>query len=50
MASGIGRDINKLTGNQAKNELARIVEKLDELDGDDYFGTEGWRHYMGFED
>ena len=43
-------NINKLTDKQAKEWLTKIVDKLDELDEDDFFGTEGWKHYMGFED
>jgi hypothetical protein len=35
---------------QTKEVLERIIEKLDELDCDDYFGTEGWRHSFGFDD
>ncbi len=30
--------------------IEKIITKLDELDLDDFFGTEGWRHYFGFED
>jgi hypothetical protein len=41
-------DIDKLTP-KAKDELLRtLIEKLDELDQDDFFGTEGWEHYLGF--
>lgn len=29
--------------------LTKLVDKLDELDGEDYFGTEGWRRYLGME-
>ena len=43
-------NINKMTEAQAKEWLKNIVDKLDELDGDDYFGSEGWKHFMGFED
>jgi hypothetical protein len=31
-------------------ELERLIRELDELDGEDFFGTEGWRYYLGFED
>ncbi len=35
-------------------ELFRIVEKMielmDELDMEDAFGTEGWKHRLGLED
>ncbi len=42
--------INKMTEAQAKELLKKIVDKLDELDGEDFFGTEGWKHYFGMED
>lgn len=29
------------------NHYTLIEHKLDELDGDDFFGTEGWRHFFG---
>ena len=35
-------------------ELFVVVEKMinlmDELDGEDAFGTEGWKHRLGLED
>jgi hypothetical protein len=43
-------DIDRLTEEQAKEYLKKIIEKLDELSGEDFFGTEGWKHFMGFED
>jgi len=43
-------DIDKMTEEQTKELLKQIIEKLDELDADDFFGTEGWRHYLGFEE
>lgn len=42
--------IEDLTEEQAKTLLTKIVKKLDGLDGDDFFGTEGWKHYLGIED
>jgi hypothetical protein len=30
--------------------LEAITIALDDLDGDDAFGTEGWEHRYGFED
>ena len=31
--------------------LVELVEKvLNQLDCDDFFGTEGWEHYFGMED
>ncbi len=29
------------------NHLALLEQKLDETDGDDALGTEGWRHFVG---
>jgi len=43
-------DVEEMTEAQAKEILQNIIEALDDLDGDDYFGTEGWKHFMGFED
>lgn len=42
--------IQDMTEQQAKDWLKEIVDKLDELDLEDFFGTEGWKHCMGFED
>lgn len=42
--------IEKMTEEQAKELLKQLIEKLDDLDTEDYFGTEGWRHLLGFED
>jgi hypothetical protein len=30
--------------------LKDLMAKLDELDGQDFFGTEGWRKYLGYRD
>jgi hypothetical protein len=40
--------VKEMTEKQAKDLLTKIVEKLDELDTEDYFGTEGWKHFFGF--
>lgn len=29
--------------------LKGLVSLMDDLDGDDYFGSEGWKHYFGME-
>lgn len=43
-------DITNFT-QEAKNELLKkIIEELDRLDEDDFFGTEGWKHHFGIED
>ena len=46
----ININIDKLTERQAKELLIKIIQKLDELDQNDFFGTEGWKHRFGFED
>lgn len=43
-------DVDKMSEDQAKDYLKKIIEALDDLDGEDFFGTEGWKHFMGFED
>lgn len=43
-------NVNDLKDDKAKEYLKKIIEKLDELDCDDFFGSEGWKHYLGFED
>ena len=43
-------DVDEMSGDQAKYYLKKIIEALDDLDGEDYFGTEGWKHFLGFED
>jgi hypothetical protein len=42
--------LSDLTDKQIRDILEDLVDKLDQLDGDDYFGTEGWRHLLGYED
>lgn len=42
-------DVDEMTGDKAKEYLKKIIEILDDLDNDDYFGSEGWKHFMGFE-
>lgn len=29
--------------------LTRVIDQMNELDQDDFFCTEGWRHYVGDE-
>ena len=40
--------VEEMTEEQAKKILKRIIEQLDWLDEEDFFGTEGWRIYLGF--
>lgn len=44
------REVDLLSEEGAKDYLRNLIEKLDELDEDDYFGTEGWRHRFGLDD
>lgn len=52
------RDFNKAIGallsqEGVNEEFAKIIDKmidmLDETDMDDYFGSEGWRHMVGWD-
>jgi len=44
------REVDLLSEDGAKDLLRELIEKLDELDEEDYFGSEGWRHRLGLED
>jgi hypothetical protein len=46
----IVREVDLLSEEGAKEYLKDLIQKLDEVDEDDFFGTEGWRHYFGLED
>jgi hypothetical protein len=39
-------EVVDLTDHQAKQALNEIVNKLDLLDCNNYFGVEGWRKFM----
>jgi len=43
-------NVDDMTEQAAKDLLKRIIDKLDELSCEDFFGSEGWKHYLGFED
>ena len=43
-------EIDKMKAAAIKQYLKDLIEKLDELDQDDFFGTEGWRKYVMGED
>lgn len=32
------------------NTINEMVNMLDQADEDDYFGTEGWRHHLGWDE
>ena len=42
--------LDLLTSIQRYMLLVDLMTKLDDLDSDDFFGTEGWRKYLGYED
>ncbi|MDD5358238.1 MAG: hypothetical protein PHX80_03775 [Candidatus Nanoarchaeia archaeon] len=46
----ISIDVEDLTVKQAKEQLSALIEALDDLSSQDFFGTEGWRHFMGFDE
>lgn len=43
-------NVQDLTEKATKQYLQKLIEKLDDLDCEDFFGSEGWKHYLGFED
>jgi hypothetical protein len=43
-------NVDDLTEESAKAHLKIIISKLNELDLEDFFGSEGWKHYFGYED
>ena len=43
-------EIDDLTEEQAKDILKNLVDQMDDLDMEDFFGSEGWRHMFGFEE
>lgn len=43
-------DVEKMKTIALKDYLEKLLKKLDELDQDDFFGTEGWRHFIMGED
>lgn len=44
------REVILLSEEGAKDYLMAMIEKLDLLDEEDFFGSEGWRHYLNLED
>jgi len=43
-------DVIFLSPSGAKKKLQELIEWLDEIDEDDFFGTEGWRHRLGWDE
>ena len=42
--------VDDLTEKAVREFLKTLIGKLDDLDDEDFFGSEGWRHYLGLED
>jgi len=42
--------VDNMTELAAKKYLKLIIQSLNALDTEDFFGTEGWRKYLGFEE
>jgi|GEM_PF-5320580 len=45
----VGQASNKEV-QQVFGHIDTLEMKLDELDGEDFFGTEGWRHFFDYPD
>ena len=45
----IAEEFGKLPTDDRREILTRFVDILDDLDDDDFFGTEGWKHAFGLE-
>lgn len=43
-------DVDGLTEKQAKAMLKKMLETTIDASAEDFFGTEGWEHFFGFED
>ena len=43
-------EVDLLSEEGAKEILRQLIFALDELDEDDFFGTEGWRHTLDIEE
>ena len=43
-------DVDELTEEQAKSMLKYLLGQIIDLSGGDFFGSEGWEHFFGFED
>lgn len=43
-------EVELLSEEGAKSYLVALINRLDELDEDDFFGSDGWRRYVMGED
>ena len=48
--AGLLKQTDNLDSDQKIFILHSLLEQLEEADGDDMFGTEGWKHYFGLFD
>lgn len=44
------KDVDKMKAKEVRKYLKQLIQKLDELECEDFFGTEGWRHFLMGED
>lgn len=42
--------VNNMKEEAAREMLINLMNALDGLDEEDILGTEGWKHYLGFDD
>lgn len=42
--------VDKMKEEELRKFLKELIQKLDDLDDEDFFGTEGWRRYLLEED
>lgn len=42
------KDVDDLKDQAVRNKLKELIDWLDEKDCEDFFGTEGWRHDIGW--
>jgi len=41
--------VSQMKDSAVREMLEVIIKKLDELDEEDFFSTEGWKHFFGLE-
>jgi hypothetical protein len=46
----IAREVELLSEDGAKDYLRQLLDALDDLDDEDYFGAKGWRHFLDIEE
>lgn len=43
-------DVNNMKSEHVRKYLIKLIEALDNIEKEDFFGTEGWRRYIMGED